>query len=559
MILGANETAKQERMIPVRMLNEFTYCPRLFFLEFVQGEFVDNEFTIQGRGVHRRVDGPSGPMPDPAARHGSPYKVRSLELQSETLGLSGKIDIVAGDGDVVTPIDFKRGRLPVVPEGAYEPERVQLCAYGLLLREKGYTCNSGLLWFAESKRKVEVLFDDALVSRTLELLADAKRVGDQTEMPGPLKGSPKCGRCSLNPVCMPDEVNALVDGEGEPRQLLVPRADAKPLYVQQQGTKVGLDGDSLVVRDRDGKKLADVGMPLTSQVVLVGNVQISSQAMRELFIREIPVTYMGYGGRILGITETLSHNNIEVRRSQFRIADDRHRSLVFARGFVRTKILNCRTLLRRNGEGDVSRPLRELHESAERAKEAASIEELLGIEGNAASVYFKHFSRMLKPQEGEEAAFDFTVRTRRPPKDPVNALLSLGYSLLARDMTFAARAAGLEPLLGFYHQPRHRRPALSLDLMEEFRPVIADSIVLFAINTGEIRADDFVQSGLGVCLRPEARGRFISAYERRMAEEVTHPVFGYKVEYRRVLAVQCRLLARVLTGEVPSYPNFLTR
>lgn len=559
MALGADEQAATERLIPVRMLNEFAYCPRLFYLEWVQGEFIDNQFTVEGRGVHRRVDGNAPALPRPEEH--AEFTVRSVSLSSEALGLSAKIDLVKGDGDLVRPVDFKRGRLPLVPEGAYEPERVQLCAYGLLLREHGYRCESGLLWFSEARRTVEIVFDDALVSRTQELLEQAKRVSGSGVIPEPLRGSPKCGGCSLNSICLPDEIHALKESEPKaaPRQILVPRENARPLTVQEQGAFVGLDGECLVVRSRDKKKLDSVGFPKLSQVVLVGNVQISSQAVRELFEREIPVVFMSYGGRVAGMCDGFSHNNIEVRRAQFRLADDPVASLKLARKFVRAKILNSRTMLRRNSRLISASVLRELQQSADAALAASSADELLGVEGNAGSIYFRHFAGMLKPADEASLAFDFTVRTRRPPKDPINAMLSLGYSLLAKDMALAARAAGLEPLLGFYHRPRHGRPALALDLMEEFRPIIADSVVLSCVNNGVVKAEDFVQSGVGVGMTSQGRREFIAAYERRMTEEVTHPVFGYQASYRRILAVQSRLLARHLLGEVAEFPNFRTR
>jgi CRISPR-associated protein Cas1 len=186
---------------------------------------------------------------------------------------------------------------------------------------------------------------------------------------------------------------------------------------------------------------------------------------------------------------------------------------------------------------------------------SGSIESLLGIEGYAAKIYFEHFAKMLK----NETAFAFEKRNRRPPRDPVNALLSLAYSLLAKDFSIALTVAGLEPLLGFYHQPRAGRPSLALDLMEEFRPIIADSVVVTAINTGVVSQSDFVTQGDASALTASGRRNFIQAYERRMQQEITHPAFGYKVSYRRVLEVQARLLSRSILGEIADYPQFLTR
>jgi CRISPR-associated protein Cas1 len=177
-------------------------------------------------------------------------------------------------------------------------------------------------------------------------------------------------------------------------------------------------------------------------------------------------------------------------------------------------------------------------------------------------LYFADFSGMIKPDEGVKAAelaFDFEGRNRRPPRDPVNALLSLGYSLLAKDLTVACYAVGFDPYVGFYHQPRFGRPALALDLMEPFRPLIADSAVLTAVNTGMVTPQDFVRVGGSVALTTAGRKAFFRAYELRMDTLVTHPLFDYRVSYRRLLEIQSRLLARMLEGEIAEYPVFTTR
>jgi len=557
---AATEPVEAGHLLPVRMLNEFTYCPRLFYLEWVQGEFVDNHYTVEGRTAHRRVDARGGQVPAPAEE--KDFEVRSVALSSEVLGLSAKIDLVEGSAGQVCPVDYKRGKPPQNPDRSYEPERVQLCAYGLLLREHGYRCDGGVLYFAESKVRVPIPFDDALVARTRELLVQARETAAGGVLPPPLRASPKCAGCSLNAVCLPDETNQLrgsVDASSI-REVRPALEDGKPLYVSEQGARVGLSGEVLEVRDRERRTLDDAPLREVSQLVLYGNVQVSTQAIRELCERQVPICWMSFGGWLSGMTEGLGHNNVEVRRAQFRCADDEKRSLALARRFVRVKVANCRTLLRRNHVDPPQRSLQQMAFLSRAADGARSAAELLGIEGNAARLYFEVLPGMLHPPEEEEKMeLDFTTRSRRPPKDPVNALLSLCYALLVKDVAIAARSVGLDPFVGFYHQPRFGRPALALDVMEEFRPLIADSVALFAVNTGTVRAKDFIRSSLGVSLRPEARKQIIKLYEHRMEEEITHPVFGYRISYRRTLEVQCRLLARHLLGEVDTYPEFRTR
>ena len=240
----------------------------------------------------------------------------------------------------------------------------------------------------------------------------------------------------------------------------------------------------------------------------------------------------------------------------------RRRDPAAAGGLVWAKIANCRTLLRRNWKrpGDNRRDvLIELKRDSRLARRAESLAALLGIEGTAAARYFRSLPALLSDSAAEQAAFDFRTRNRRPPTDPVNALLSFAYSLLVRAWTVTLTAVGFDPFRGLYHQPRYGRPALALDLMEPFRPLIADSVVMQAINNGEVRAVDFTTGAGSVALAPEGRRRFIAAFERRLSHEIVHPLFGYRVSYRRLMEMQARLLGRFLLGEIPVYPNFTTR
>ena len=266
------------------------------------------------------------------------------------------------------------------------------------------------------------------------------------------------------------------------------------------------------------------------------------------------------GGWFYGLTQGLGLKNVFLRREQFAREQEAEFCLRVAREIVATKIRNQRTLLQRNHVEPPARSLALLKQMAQAAGGAAGLDVLLGIEGTAARVYFEQFAGMLKVDEGEPApAFDFSGRNRRPPRDPVNALLSLAYSFLVRDLTTICHTIGFDPFIGFYHQPRFGRPALALDLMEGFRPLVADSAVLTAINGRMVVASDFVQVGPAVSLKPSGRKAMIRAYEQRMDTLVTHPLFGYRVSYRRILEIQARLLARVVTGELPEYPGFETR
>ena len=204
--------------------------------------------------------------------------------------------------------------------------------------------------------------------------------------------------------------------------------------------------------------------------------------------------------------------------------------------------------------------LEQLKSLSEKSQRTVDLQQLLGMEGAAAALYFGAFDQLIKkPDDSRQMSFDFNTRNRRPPTDPVNALLSFAYALLVRAWTVNLAAVGFDPYRGFYHQPRYGRPSLALDLMEPFRPLIADSTVLQAINNGEVRPTDFISAAGSVALNESGRKRFIAAFERRMSQEITHPLFGYKVSYRRLFEIQARLFGRYLLGELPEYPNFTTR
>jgi len=545
-------------LVPVRMLNEFVYCPRLFYLEWVQGEWADNALTEDGRFVHRRADAAGGSVAAPGEERD--FKARSVAASAPGLGLSTRIDVIEGEGGRVSPIEYKRGSPPDIPGRVWEPEKVQLCAQALVLRENGYTVERGFVYFAGTRERVEVVIDEALEERTRAALAELRACAAGGTIPPPLTNSPKCAGCSLNLLCLPDEVRFLQKETEEVRLLHPARDDAVPLYLQKQGARLGVSNDVLQVRDSDGTKLEEVRLGDVSQVNVLGNVGVTTQALRALCGAGVPVSFFSYGGWFYGRLEGAFGKNVELRRAQFRKADDPAVALRLARRFVAAKLANTRTFLRRNHEGAPRAVLDGLEELRDKAASAESVESLLGIEGAGARAYFSAFGGMLRPPKDRGLfELDFEGRNRRPPTDPVNSLLSFCYAMLTKDWTIAVANAGLDPHLGFYHRPRYGRPSLALDLMEEFRPIVADSVVVSVINGGIVQADDFTRSSLGVALKPPARKRVVEAYERRMDQLVTHPVFDYRISYRRVLEVQARLLGRFLLGELEEYPSFLTR
>ena len=585
--------------LPARMVNEYTYCPRLFFYEWVEGLFAESVDTVEGAIQHRRVDAKATALPaaqEMEAREDEltdntrqssvpppPQTIhsRSVQLSSERLRVIAKMDLVEVEGGVATPVDYKHGRPRDGADGLelWPADRAQLGVQGIVLRENGYRCDEGVAYYRRTGQRVRVVFDEAAIAETEALILDAWGLAESGEIPAPLMDSPKCPGCSLVGICLPDETWRAAEEVEEPQQLslfdlprrkpvkrevrpmMTPRSELRPLYLNTQGVRIGKSGAVLQVKDKE-KLLQEVRIGEICQVNLMGNVQITTQAVQSLCEAEVPVCYFSMGGWFYGITLGLNTKNVFLRRNQFRLAEQEYFARTIARRLVAGKIRNQRTLLQRNHVEPNRQALTGMKEMAERAEEAGSLEELLGIEGNAARIYFGEFGGMMKPDEEAGTSplpFEMDGRNRRPPRDPVNAMLSLGYSLLAKDLTVACYAVGFDPYVGFYHQPRFGRPALALDLMEPFRALIVDSAVLTAVNTGMVTERDFVRAGGAVALTAGGRKAFFRAYEMRMDTLVTHALFEYRVSYRRLLEIQARLLARVLEGEIAEYPVFTTR
>jgi len=584
--------------LPARMVNEFVYCPRLCFYEWIDGVFRESADTLEGAAQHKRVDARPTNLPLPAEPNddakAEKIHARSVTLSSERLRTIAKLDLVEAEGTSATPVDYKHGAPREAKDGSIEmwaADRVQIALQAIVLRENGYHCDEAVVFYQKTRQRVRVPVDAQLIAEAETAVSQAWDLAAFGTIPAPLIDSPKCVGCSLNTICLPDETNRLTNldlasaahlglfdpPERKPpaseglrpappalvRQLMTPRDDLKPLYLNSQGMRMGKSGEVLQVREKD-TIVQEIRIGEVNQVNLLGNVQITTQTIQTLCEAGIPIAYFSMGGWFYGITTGLNTKNIALRRRQFRLADSEWFSLSLARSLTAGKIRNQRTMLQRNHIEPKKSAISAMKDMADRAERAESLESLLGIEGNAARIYFGEFSGLIKIGDGPDPAannftFDFEGRNRRPPRDPVNALLSLAYSILAKDLTIACYAVGFDPYLGFYHQMRHGRPALALDLMEPFRPLIADSAVLSAINTRMVTERDFVRAGGSVALTPAGRKGFFRAYEQRMDSLVTHPLFEYRVSYRRLLEIQARLLARVIEGEVATYPVFVTR
>jgi CRISPR-associated protein Cas1 len=490
------------------------------------------------------------------------------------LGVSGQIDYV--DASVeggVMPVDYKKGK-PAKGGTLWKPDRVQLVLQALLLRAKGYDVSHIAAWYAGARKRVELELTNELEEEALQAVRDAKLCSQGDVSPLPLEEAPQCMGCSLQPICLPDEVLALQVAERalvvsddeveEPvsviRRVQPPKAQALPLYIQEQGSRIGIRKGTLQIKpsERSGESQnRQVGLQTVSQLNVMGGVQVSTQALQACLRADVPVSFFSTGGWYYGQATGHSSKQVHLRIGQYNAyqTDD---ALVLARRFIADKIANCRTFLRRNA-GSVSGVIEELPQLKRligQVEEATSPEQLLGFEGDAARRYWGLMSSLFA---SVDERFGMNGRNRRPPLDPTNAMLSYGYALLLKDVTLALSRTGLDPYLGMLHTPHHGNPALALDVMEPFRPIVVDSVVLQVIKRGEVKPEDFVCSGQAVAMKSSARKALLRGYERRMSECITHPVFGYRISYRSILSVQARLLSRVFVKEIPELPSFRTR
>ena len=448
--------------------------------------------------------------------------------------------------------------------GNWLNDQVQLCLQGLLLEEKtGVSIPHGYIFYIGSKRRRKVPFDKELREATRRYVAEARSLLDSRKIPKPIHDN-RCNGCSVRPICLPDEVAYLHELDEKPKRIKPALGIDNVLYVDEQGCAIKKTGERILVA-KENEILRDIPLIHLGQVVISGNVNLTTPAMQTLLHEGIPVVFLSAYGRYHGaLTPQVSRNSL-LRSAQHRVANNPGQCLSLSKAFVQGKLANMRTMLQRrkwqatDKTDAVLEPLltniKAMQAMEKRVSTATELPELLGIEGNASAAYFGSFGFMLKSELG----FDFQRRSRRPPADATNALLSFAYSLLTADIISAIQTVGLDPYIGFFHQLKYGKPCLALDLMEEFRSIIADSVVITLINNRRIKPEDFTQSHGGWYLKAHRRKVFYAAYETRKNETITHPVFKYKLTFRRAMELQVRLLAKYLTGEIEQYTPLTIR
>ncbi len=603
-----------EIILPARMCNELVYCPRLFHLEHVQGLFAESADTIAGSGEHDRAE-KRGTIRRQARKKTSspeanidPWRgevPRNLTFESPNWGVRGRLDMIELGEEQAIVVEAKHGSAPATDDHSWGDHSLryrswpadvaQVGLYMAILRDLGIRCEEARIYYRGNGIHTHIDWSDGLDHFLRDVVREARRVSCLETPPAPLLDSPKCFGCSLHGICLPDEYHALQASkrpETPIRRIVPGRDDRAFVHITSPGTVLRKRSETLVISGRDGIDerllLKDI-----SHVAIFGPSQITGQCLQHLLFRGIGISHHTSAGRLVGLTSPLLTRNIGLRRAQYRAADSETSCLTIARALVIAKIRNQRTILKRYRRGAAATvtvqrdempawaavdsdddqaqkqedaaqaeamatcgaALSQMKRALRSAEKADAIDRLRGHEGEAASAYFTALPSIL-PQSWRG---DFRGRSRRPPRDRVNALLSFAYALLVRDASAAIARIGLDPMLGFFHSMIAGRPALSLDLMEPFRAAWADAAVLRLLATGGIDRLDFHVTNAGVVMSDAGRRALIDAYERRASELTTHPRFGYRMSYRRLLELEARVLGKWLVGEIDEYTPLWTR
>ena len=330
------------------------------------------------------------------------------------------------------------------------------------------------------------------------------------------------------------------------------------LYISQADSFIGKVDERINVKF-DKKIIIDVPFIKLDGVVVLGRSTVSPAVVSELMNRHIPLSFIDERGHYLGQLQPQMSGNIFVRKAQWQAAGNTPQAVHVVQGFVRGKLKNYRQILTRHQrkyEVDFSADIARLENVIAAIDKTENIDSLRGLEGAGSAVYFGCFNRLIRNNN-----FEFTKRVRRPPTDPVNSLLSFGYSLLRHDLQAAVNIVGFDPFLGYLHCDRYNRPSLALDLMEEFRPLVVDTMVLSILNNQLLKPEDFISEPLSnaVSLTNEGRKVFLTHYEKKKQSDFTHPVMGKKCTYRESFELQARLLAKYLMGTTDKYPPLFIR
>jgi CRISP-associated protein Cas1 len=531
---------------PLRIiaLHDLSYCHRLFYLTEIEGLQSPSNLIYAGRELHASLA---------VDEEGEQTQ---LELANPALGLSGKVDAIRRRDGSLHPYEHKRGRCRKGDDGpeAWPSDRLQVIAYAALIAScTGQPVAEGRIRYHADNVTVRVPFDDSARAELAEAIATARRLRESTERPPVAENERLCVRCSLAPVCLPEEVRQAEQPDREPLRLFPPDRDGTNLHVLTAGTTVGRSREQVVVRPPDGAPETRRPIRELDAILIHGHCQITTQALHLCVDHEVAVHWLTTAGRYITSVAT-SAGQVQRRLRQYRALADEETCLRLARALARGKIEGQHRYLLRASRGDETLRDAMLPDLVLLRSALAAIERdgdrdsLRGVEGSAAVGYFRGLAKLINPTVPE--SLHYSTRSRRPPVDRFNAVLSFGYGLLHTAVTRAILAAGLEPSLGFFHTPRSAAHPLVLDLMELFRVPLWDMVLIGSLNRNQWDPDaDFVVTKGKVWLSDAGRGKAIGLFESRLDETWKHPVVGYSLSYARTIELEARLLEKEWTGE----------
>lgn len=526
--------------LTVSAVAEWLYCPRSFWYEVHNGRRKARNEHVEAGFLEdqARIDRHLRKAPDKSIH-------KAVHLVSPRLGLRGQVDAVWEQAGSLLPVEYRHGQSP-----GTETDRAVILLLAIMLEESsGQEIPKARLFFLKDRQHVDLEVNTEARHWALDAVHKARAEIKRASIPeNPLK--PQCQGCSWYPQCCPDMT---AKGVSETVKVLPRRRFDRVLYVDEPQAKVRQRASTLVVT-KEKKTLMSIGMETIDQLALVGrSTHITTPALRKILDHGIEVVLLTRFGRYQGRLVSERFRNPALQRAQHRRSSDPAFCLETSRAIVSAKIHNqciqIQRLARRSKDSDTLTKLRKhMRTRQSQALLADSLDSLRGHEGLASRHYFQALRNVV-----EESGLDFPKRQRRPPRDPFNALLSFCYAMLTKDVEAAISVVGLNPCLGLFHSEVYGRPALALDLMEEFRPVIADAVALRLIRQKILKPTHFEESFAGVFLNAGGRKKLYQAWEHRMNEELAHPSLKTKFSLRRTLEVQARLLSKVFEGSLPAY------
>jgi CRISPR-associated protein Cas1 len=537
-----------EPPLRVMALHALLYCERLFYLEEVEEIRVADANVYAGRRLHlERL-----PLDDETPEY------RSLEVSSETWGLIGKVDAVRKRDGRWVAYEHKKGRCRRGENNeplAWPSDRIQVIAYAVLVEEHlGEPVRQARIRYHADNVTALVDIDDAARADLRIASERAKQLRNSTERPPVTENERLCVKCSLAVVCLPEEERLSGHHSDEevvePPRLFPSNRERHTLHVTSAKARVGRSGESLTVEAEEGKQRIPIEQ--IDSILIHGYGQISTQALHLCAYRDIGVNWLTFGGRFVAGTSA-SPGRVQQRLRQYRALSDEKLCLELSRRTVHAKIESQLRYLLRASRGDaanrqaVQESIDRIREALRKLEQAANLDSLRGLEGIAAKAYFAALPSLLSSRC--DRLLVPNGRSKHPPQDRFNAVLSFGYGMLFALVHRTLLGVGLEPSLGFYHQPRSAAPPLVLDLVEIFRVPLVDIPTIGSVNRNQWDpAVDFTVAADHIWLSDDGRKKAIGLFEERLNENYKHPFTEQSLAYARIVELEARLLEKEWTG-----------